>query len=175
VLVGKSPHRFAWVRWVAWVLCVLCAPLVRAESEYAVKAAYLFNFTTLVKWPASAFASPQAPLVIGVVGLDGTLRGQKAGGRPIEVRHVGAGDGAALQSCHLVYVADSDRAGDVARAVQGRPVLVVGEGDDSARAGGGIGFVMRDRKIKIEINNGAIRLMRLTVSSDLLGIARIVN
>ena len=167
---------------VGLALLWLLAPLARAESEYDVKAAYLFNFTSLVKWPASAFTSPQAPLVIGVVGrdpfsggLDGALRGQKAGGHPIEVRHVGAGDSGALQRCHLVYVTASERVADVARVVQGRPVLVVGEVENAARSGGVIGFVKREQKIKIEINNEAARQLRLSISSDLLGIAKIVN
>lgn len=171
-------HAFCILLAVIWLL----PAQARAESEYDVKAAYLFNFTRLVKWPASAFASPQAPLVIGVVGrdpfnggLDGTLRGQKAGVRPIEVRHVSAGDAAALQTCHLIYVTAADRFPEVARAVQGHPVLAVGDAENFARNGGIIGFVTRDRKIKLEINNDAARQLRLSIPSDLLGIATIVN
>src|SRR4051812_38643992 len=48
----------------------LGTPLLHAESEYDVKAAYLFKFTKFVEWPASAYASNDAPFVIGIVGRD---------------------------------------------------------------------------------------------------------
>ncbi len=164
-------------------MILLAAPSAYAESEYALKAAYIKNFAQIVKWPASAFSSPQAPLVIGVVGrdpfggLDGILRGQMAGNRNIEVRRVSAGDAAGLQSCHLLFVSFSEAVANVGRAVQGRPVLVVAETPDSARAGGIIGFVTEDRKLMLEINNDAARQVRLTIPSDLLNlkVARIVK
>ncbi len=162
-------------------LIALAAPLAHAESEYAVKAAYLNNFAKMVKWPSSAFANAQAPLVIGVVGrdpfggLDGILRGQMAGNRSIEVRRVNASDSEGLQACHLVYVSASERVANVARAVQGRPVLVVAESEDAARDGGIIGFVMQERKLKLEINNDAARQVRINIPSDILDMARIVK
>ncbi len=167
---------------IAIALLWLLIPAAHAESEYNVKAAFLYNFTRLVKWPATAFATPQAPLVIGVVGrdpfsggLNDILRGQKAGARPIEVKHLGTGDSAGLQNCHLIFVSSSVNVAEVARVVQGRPVLVVGESENFARTGGIIGFVVREQKIRLEINNDAARQMRLGIPSDLLAMAKIVN
>ena len=40
-----------------------------AFDEYHVKAVFLFNFTLFTQWPASAFAAPDTPLVIGVLGV----------------------------------------------------------------------------------------------------------
>jgi hypothetical protein len=42
----------------------------REASESSVKAAFLYKFANYVEWPANAFASPSAPLVIGVAGAD---------------------------------------------------------------------------------------------------------
>ncbi len=166
---------------IAWM--ALFTPLFAAEPEYNVKAAYLLNFTRLVQWPTWAFSSPQSPMIIGVVGRDpfsgglGTaLRGQKAaGGREIEVRSVSASDAESLQRCHAIFISSSQRITDVARAVQGRPVLLVGDAEDFAREGGIIGFVTRDQKIKLQINNAAARQMQLKIPSALLGLATIVN
>jgi hypothetical protein len=33
-------------------------------------AVFLFNFTQFTEWPRSAFASEEAPLVIGIIGAD---------------------------------------------------------------------------------------------------------
>ena len=171
------------MRFCIAIFCMaMSLPLFAAESEYDVKATYIFNFARLVKWPASAYSGPTAPMIIGVVGRDpvggglgSALRGQKAGGRDIEVRSVSASDTDALQSCHLIYVGASQRVGDIARALQGRPVLIVGESEDFASAGGIIGFVKREQKIKLEINNDAARRLQLKIPSDLLGMAKIVN
>lgn len=177
---SKVRRAGLWPR-IIFGLVTLAAPLAHAESEYAVKAAYLNNFAKMVKWPSSAFANSQAPLVIGVVGrdpfggLDSVLRGQMAGNRNIEVRRVSSSDAAGLQACHLVYVSAAERVANVARAVQGRPVLVVAETEDAARDGGIIGFVMQERKLKLEINNDAARQVRISIPSDILEMARIVK
>jgi len=38
--------------------------------DYRVKAAFMYNFGKFVDWPDAAFASTNAPLVIGVLGGD---------------------------------------------------------------------------------------------------------
>lgn len=160
------------------------APLGHAESEYDVKAAYLFKFTKFVEWPGSAFASPQAPFAIGVVGrdpfaggLDRILEGQRIGDRQLEVRYLGAGDAAGLRACQMIFVSGSEerRLPDILSATQGRPVLVVGESEGFASAGGMLGFALRQSRLGVEVNAGAARQARLKISSQLLNIARIVN
>ena len=172
------PNSIA-ARWVAWVLWVACVPFARAESEATVKAAYLVNFAKLVEWPASAFSDAKSAFVIGVVGrgaaggeIAQTVSGASANGHPIEVRRVSAGDGGALAACHMIFVAESERAEAVLGAVQGRPVLVVGEAEDFARRGGAIGFVKDGGTLKFEANPKAAARNGLTVSAKLLRVAR---
>ena len=55
-----------------WLLLDVLLPGsgVRASEfdEYAVKAAYLYNFAKFVEWPSGAFASADAPLSICIAG-----------------------------------------------------------------------------------------------------------
>src|ERR1051326_8071551 len=46
------------------------SPAAPAEpsKEYQIKAVLLLNLARFVDWPPSAFATPDSPLVIGVVG-----------------------------------------------------------------------------------------------------------
>jgi hypothetical protein len=176
-----------WVRRklsICFILAVSLSPLsASAESEYSVKAAYLVNFAKLVQWPASAFASPQAKIVVGLVGrgpaadeVAQTLAGASAGGRALEIRRVGVGDTAGLSSCHVVFILDAERAETVVGSLQGRPVLTVGESEDFARKGGAIGFVRDGGTVKFEANAKAASRNGLTVSAKLLRVARsIVN
>jgi hypothetical protein len=181
-----SPSR---LRRINPVLCAivaltcLFAPLAHAESEYDVKAAYLFKFTKFVEWPSSAFYGPEAHFVIGIVGrdqfggLDRILEGKRVGDRQLEVRYLSAGDTTGLRACQMVFVNASEerRLPDILAAVQGRPVLVVGESEGFASAGGTLGFAIRQSRVGVEVNSDAARQARLKISSQLLNIARIVN
>ena len=169
---------------VASALLLLFASPSRAESEYDVKAAYLFKFTKFVEWPSAAFASAEAPFVIGIVGhdpfaggLDRLIEGNTTGARRLEVRHVSASDGNALRGCQMIFVSTSEqrRLGSILTALQGRPVLVVGESEGFASAGGMLGFALRENRVGIEVNSNAARQARLKISSQLLNIAKIVN
>lgn len=166
-----------------FALLLLLGSSVRAESEYDVKAAYLYKFTKFVEWPRTAFASAEAPFVIGVIGrdpfgeLDRLIQGNTTGARRIEVRHFTANDSEAFRECQMIFVSASEqhRLGAIVAAVQGRPVLLVGESEGFASAGGMLGFALRENRVGIEVNSAAARQARLKISSQLLNIAKIVD
>ena len=58
------------------------------SSEYLIKAGFIYNFAKLVEWPSNAFAQPDSPIVIGILG-DGSLRNNSrsdAGGQESQWR-----------------------------------------------------------------------------------------
>lgn len=166
---------------VALLLLAVLGSVARADTEFEVKAAYLVNFAKLVEWPASAFPAGKGTLIVGVVGRGGVseelglaVSGASVGGRAIQVRHVSAADGAALAACHVVFVTEAERVEIVVAAVQGRPVLVVGESEDFVRRGGAIGFVKDGGTVKFEANPKAADRNGLSISAKLLRVARSV-
>ena len=184
VIPAKRCHLYKHLVSAVLALGWLCAPFARAESEYDVKATYLFKFTKFVEWPATAFTGPDAPFVIGIVGrdpfnggLDRLIEGNTTGTRHLEVRHLNANDSAGLRGCQMVFVSASEqrRLSNILSALQGRPVLVVGESEGFAGAGGMLGFAVRESRIGIEINSAAARQARLKISSQLLNLARVVD
>jgi hypothetical protein len=167
----------------AWILAlpknVGAAP---AATEYEVKAAYLFNFVRFVTWPESAFASAEAPLTLCVLGsdpfgsvLDQTLANETVGGRPLAPRRIAASDDAG--QCQLLFVsrAATDAQVAVLRALDGRPVLTVGDDEAFARAGGAVGFRLEAGTVRITVNQDALQRAGLTMSSQLLRIASLVS
>src|SRR5581483_10229146 len=63
------------------------------DSEYLIKAGFIYNFAKLVDWPQSAFGQAGQPIVIGVLGsdsfasiLDHIVDGKKIDGRPLLVK-----------------------------------------------------------------------------------------
>src|ERR1700726_1031090 len=63
--------------------------------EYEIKAAFLYNFTKFVDWPAQTFANAAAPVVIGLLGAapcvqarERLVKDRRVNGRTIVVRRI---------------------------------------------------------------------------------------
>jgi len=168
------------------VVCALCAAwgwlqaLAEQPSEYDVKAAFLLNFTRFVEWPADAFAAPASPFAICVLGkdpfgraLDDILEGESVNGRKLEARRIS--EAPAARACQMVFFGTTEK--DILRAVRssGHGVLTVGEGEDFIRAGGAIGFILDNRRVRFDINQAAAEDAGLKLSSKLLNVARSVH
>lgn len=150
-----------------------------AEREYQLKAGFLVNFARFIAWPENAFASPDADIIICVMGenpfgnaLEGARR-KKIRSRGIQV--VYADSLAALPKCHLLYVSKSEK-----NAIQQlhldktRPIVTVSDITGFAEAGGGIEFVTRSSKLSFIINNSAIKDRQVQVRASLLELAEAV-
>jgi hypothetical protein len=149
--------------------------------EYQLKAVFLYNFTQFVDWPAEAFAGPDAPLVIGILGqdpfekyLDDVVRGETAAGHPILVKRYRDLDSA--RGCHVLFVGgeESRKPEALLASLKDRLVLTVGDSGEFSKRGGMIDFVTRQGKIRFQINVESVRAAKLTVSSKLLRLADIV-
>jgi hypothetical protein len=153
-----------------------------ASPEYQLKAVFLFNFAQFVEWPAGAFAGPDTPLVIGVLGedpfgsyLDETVRGETVNGRPYEVqRYRGVEE---IGTCHILFVSrrGADRLQGVLDSLRGRSILTVSDAEGFAGRGGMIRFVTDRNRIRLRINLEAAQAADLTLSSKLLRPAQIVS
>lgn len=151
-------------------------------SEYAVKAAFLYNFAKFVEWPADAFRSPREPMVLCLLGedpfgpeLDQTVGGKTVLGRQLVVRRLAKLAG--LEECRILFVSSSEgrRLDQVFAAVGGRAVLTVGEEETFGRAGGIISFVVRQSRVRFQIDLAAADRAGLSISSQLLELAEVVT
>jgi hypothetical protein len=143
----------------------------------AIEAAYLYKFGFFVQWPQAAFAASDSPINLCIVGndpfgstLDDLVSGQKIGARPIRVRRmtaISAGSG-----CHIVYAAadaGSPMAATLA-SLRGSGVLTVTDATDHDGAAI-INFVLKDNKVRFDIDDEAAASGGLVISSRLLNLA----
>jgi hypothetical protein len=164
-----------------------CAYLIAAagaaqdgqSSEYNVKAAFLVNFTKFIEWPADA--PGDAPFQICVVGedpfngvLDRMAEGETVGGHRLEVVKLRRNES---HACRVLFVgrSESDVPRVLAGAGAGAGVLTVGESERFLREGGIIAFVVENRKVRFDVNQGAAARAGLQISSRLLSVARSVE
>lgn len=180
--------RDALARFIAALVALLPASIFAADGdtrgvgEYALKAAFLFNFAQFVEWPPSALPSPQAPLVIGILGndpfgdsLDSIVRGERISGHPLEVhRYQDARD---IDACHVLFVSRSESGvlEAILQELRGRPILTVADFSRFGIQGGMIQFVKENNRIRFQINLDAAREAGLTISSKLLRPAEIIK
>jgi hypothetical protein len=169
--------------WTAGLLaaCLALAAMTRAEqrtptAEDDIKAAFLFNFTKFIQWPAGP---PQDGFRICTVAepafntaVERTLSGESAGGRPL-VR-VSPATPEAARSCQILFVGrlENDRLDRWLNAVRGAPVLVVGESSAAWTRGAQINFVLDENRVKFDVNQDAAAGSGLVISSKLLRVAR---
>jgi hypothetical protein len=144
--------------------------------EYAVKAAYLYKFAPFVEWPPAAFSSASSPFQVCILGrdpfgasLDQVVSGQRVDEHRVVVRRLDRVD--AASGCHVLYLGatTSQTAAEALRAVRGSPVLTVAE--SGRESGAIIKFVVKDNRVRFDIDTAAAAANRVTISSKLLGMA----
>jgi hypothetical protein len=151
-------------------------------DETHVKALFLYNFTTFVQWPDSAFNSPNSPFVIGIAGrnvfssvLYKIVEGEKVGTHPIIVK--GVEDKNDAMKCHLLFFERSffDSFHEIIPELKNYPILTVSDADNFITRAGMIRLYRSQNKIKLEINPRRAAEARLNISSKLLNVADINN
>ena len=145
--------------------------------EYAVKATYLYKFVPFVAWPNGAFIAPTSPFEICIVGesnfanlVANGVAGQNAGGHSLAVRRITKI--AEENNCQVLFVGAEDPGVLAATllAVRGKPVLTV---TDAAPDGehGVVNFVLREDRVRFEIDLGQAARNGIAISSKLLSLA----
>jgi hypothetical protein len=174
---------------VALSLCGLPGPALAASApgggltqEYDLKAAFLFNFSHFVEWPASSFANASAPITIGILGddpfgssLDEIVADETVEHRKLIVRRYHSVD--QIETCHILFVnpALTSRLDQILARVGDRGVLTVGETKDFTARGGIIAFDKVKNRLRLRINLAAAKAAKLTISSMLLRQAQVVG
>ncbi len=160
-------------------LCLLATgyPSASAQQldEYEVKAAFLYNFTKFVEWPAQS----NSPFAICIYGddpfgptIDQLVRGKSVGGRFIIIRRLK--EPIEARQCQIAFVTRSEeaKAQKLVEAVQGTPVLTVGERSKFGKLGGMIFLVMQDNHVSVGVNVPAAEKAGLKLSAKLMSVAK---
>jgi hypothetical protein len=185
----KGAKVFLTLAWLASALLGLwlCAIEVKAQeataSEYQVKAAFLVNFTKYVEWPEKAFTNATAPFIIGILGedkfgqdLSQMLQNKTINGHPLLMKHFQS-DQQPDTRCHILFIGLKEKrpTQEVLDNLCAAPVLTVGESDSFLSQGGVINFVLKDKKVRLQISLEASDAANLKISSKMLGLADLIK
>jgi hypothetical protein len=164
------------------LICCAGATYADAPTEYQVKAVFVFNFSRFVVWPQAAFAAPNQPFIIGVLGgdpfgphLEEAIKGELVDSHPLIVRHFH--DVAEVTDCQILFIDRSQRPQlqHILSTLDHRSVLTVSDLDEASRSGVMIQFATENDKIRLRINAASAHAAGLTISSNLLRLAEVVG
>ena len=145
--------------------------------EYQIKAAFVSKFLPFVEWAPAAESHARRPLAVCAFG-DGSideafesLGAEHVGGRAVVYRHVDTAQDTA--ACDVLFFPDTHEARlpEVLAALDGAPVLTIGETTRFTEAGGIIAFVYRKNQLRFVINLDAATQCGMKIRSQLLTLA----
>ena len=169
-------------------LLVLAALLfgARAEAqapmgEPQVKAMFVYNFLKFVEWPVDTSASVH-PFVVVIIGEGATadatenfLESKTIGDRPLVVRRTQWDQSLSGVRAAFVVEQDPKKLRRILDAAAAAGVLTIGEGEDFTNRGGVIALLVRDRKVRFDVDTSAAQSAGLRVSSKLLALTHAVR
>jgi hypothetical protein len=153
-----------------------------AVIESKIKAAFIYKFTNYIEWPQNLFSQPDTPITIAVMGdnqlaveLNQVVAGRTANGRRIIVSKLKDIDPSTV--IHILFVGQNARAqiGQIIKALEGRPVVIVTEWEGALAQGGIINFLLIDEHVRFEIALDSAEKRGLKLSSELLTVAQSVR
>ena len=150
------------------------------QREYELKAAVLYHIIEYVEWPSDALTNQAGTLQLGLIGdipfADAieVLNGKTVQGRRLLVKRVSLPEDAAR--CQVLFIGASEkpRLSKIVNDVRNHPILTVSEVEGFAERGGGmVNLVAGPNRIIMEINRQTAGQAKLSLSSQLLRLAKV--
>lgn len=181
---GKPSGRY-WLLPVLIALLTVSRPVIAADSgvpEAQIKAVYIYNFASFVRWPNNISSPPSEPFLICAVGNDevsrllpGVIKGESVGQKPLLFRQLGGADDP--HDCRIIYFADYNDARSKAMVSEltAQPVLTVSPSSGFARNGGHIELSLKAKRVHPVINRSAADSGGLRISAQLYRLSTVID
>jgi YfiR/HmsC-like len=166
----------------AWALTAASAPVSAADaySADAVKAAFLYRFTSYIEWPSAAVEGPQFTIeVLGADGVATELQSLLASHtvKNLPVRVLSIKDPRELGDAQILYIGPGFR-GDLHRVIgtlSAQPILTVTDSQRGLESGSTINFLPVEQRVRFEVSISAAERSGLSIGSEMLSVAARVS
>jgi hypothetical protein len=147
------------------------------SEEYAIKAAFIYNFAKFVEWPAEFMNKSETfnVCVLGENPFGSSLKNLE--GKEVQRKKFIIKKAEDMSQCHIVFVGRSAKNNlpEILNILKGQSVLTVGDMEGFAQRGGMINFFVKEEMVRFEINLDASAQAGIKISSKLLKLAKIVD
>jgi hypothetical protein len=147
-------------------------------SEYDVKAAYLFNFSRFVEWPAKTAETADGSFAICVLGrdpfgtaLNTTVARETIAGKTVVAKQIISPQDA--DHCRVLFISSSEdrRLKQILDVLGTASILTVSDLPRFTERGGMVQFVLAENRVRFEVNSATTGRAGLILSSELLKVA----
>lgn len=147
-------------------------------SEEQIKAAFLLRFIGYVEWPATSFAKPDSPYIVGILHADDIAdelmsisSGRTINNRPIIIKRLRVND--SLTGLHVLFIGypERSRLAQWLKSLQSQPVLIVTVAEGALTQGSMINFRIVEDRVRFEIALAPAEQSGLKFNSRMLGVA----
>lgn len=151
--------------------------IAQTQPEYAMKAAFVYNFTLFTQWPTL----PNNTLTICTLESD-TLhyelekfKDHQPHGATLAIRKISQLE--TIKDCQAVFISEHDkhRFSVISSLIQNAPVLTITDVPELANKGMVITIKIENKRIVFEVNTLAAKKANLHLSSKLLSLAKSVD
>ncbi|MCU0391284.1 MAG: YfiR family protein [Thermoflexibacter sp.] len=164
---------------IIFCLCHIPAKAQESNNNYRVYAGLLYHFTKYIEWPSQ---KQQGDFVIGVYGdeemvvaTQNLTRNRFVSNQRIIVKKVVVESD--INECHIIFVERkfSHKFKTIQPKMQSQNTLLITESGDFAKKGAGINFVIKQDRLKFEMNKSVIEGAGLRVSNELVKLSILVG
>lgn len=150
--------------------------LPQSKSTHDVYSAMMYNIFKYIQWPDD---NSPGNFVVGIMGDDDLLKamqasykGKNKGSKSLTVKKIEST--ADVAECHVVFVTNNGNVSAVKTQLDGKPVLLVTNGEGLARKGSILNFVTEAGKLRFELNQAALQKANLKASGALTSLAILI-
>lgn len=150
-------------------------------TEYEVKAGFIYNVAKFVEWPDSGGQATKGSMSLCIVGTDpfgktlDAMEGKTVKGKRLEIRRLSSIRD--VKECEIAFISSSEkeRMSRIAEALKESSVLSIGDTEGYIHQGVIMNFYLDRKKVRFEIDLERARRARLSISSQLLKLAKIAG
>jgi hypothetical protein len=161
---------------VFWCLIIFVNPVKaspKVSLEYQVKAVYLYKLLKFTNWPEMNTSLKEKFLTIGIFGDTPMIEGLselKAKNPDSNLKIIELDSVEELPMLNVLFISESESLNQkkIIAALDGKPVLTFGEEENFLQNGGMINFLLKNGKVRFDINLRKLKISGIQLSSKAL-------
>lgn len=165
---------------IVCLVTVLTPTYALSKSEYSIKAAFLVKFLDFISWDNFKNKSGETITIIGKdpfgkVLDDYVSRVKEKNNLNLKVVRTKYSDTAFDGQVIFSAETDPSKIAKLIENMKNKRVLTVGEGEQFAKLGGTIAFIIKNNKVRFIINLKSAKKAGIKISSKLLRLAKVIR
>jgi hypothetical protein len=160
------------------VFAILLAVITCSQGytqNHSLQTVFIYSFTRYVIWPDSHNQGDFEILVLGdapiVEELKKMAAAKKVGDRSIRITKINSPE--EIKKCNILFIPSSQSLlfTDVVTKINTQPILIITEEPGMGIKGSDINFIIKDGKLRFELNQAAVAKQNLKVANELSRLA----